>query len=660
MPNSRGAVAPSPHYSMNSSLTPISASRRPNPQAATTMAAPTSKKFLPLAAAIRLNRTTSSAPPPSLPRSLSSARSTGSCFHITKSTSLSSPAAAPTIRSSWPNSPPPFRSHWKRPFVAIHGPPFTTSDQSRSSLLLSSAFPPMPRRPLPSLFLPTRPSTNAPAISRRPPARKNPPYSVKSPMLLRAELPQTRLAVQRPVFRGSGSFAAKTRFLLTSLLLCVLTLCLHGCLRAKSTPASLVFLIESNPANLDPRFATDGQSQHLDSLIFSSLVARDDQMNILPDLARAWDTPDALTYVFHLRPNVRFHDGRPLTSADIKSTFDFILNPANHSPKRGGFRMIASIATPDPATVVFHLTEAYASFLFAISRPAIGIVPHDAPSDFSRHPVGSGPFRFVSQSQDDEVVLERNPDYFLTQSEDRRAPGTPDNAQFAPAFTRVRFRVVPDAIVRALELRKGSADIEISSLNPDIIPVLARQPSLAVSERPGTNLNYLSFNCLDPALSNPVVRQALAYATDRAALIRFLLHGQATLAAGVIPPTNWAYEPNVPPYALDLSRAEHLLDSAGLPRRPSPSPDAKNFHRGASPAHRRRSARPVAARGNRLGGSPPRNRHPALRCHQGKLSDHAAALGRRQQRSGFFRFRLLNPAHSAGRGQPRPLSQFAN
>ncbi len=387
-------------------------------------------------------------------------------------------------------------------------------------------------------------------------------------MLLRAELPQTRLAVQRPVFRGSGSFAAKTRFLLTSLLLCVLTLCLHGCLRAKSTPASLVFLIESNPANLDPRFATDGQSQHLDSLIFSSLVARDDQMNILPDLARAWDTPDALTYVFHLRPNVRFHDGRPLTSADIKSTFEFILNPANHSPKRGGFRMIASIATPDPATVVFHLNESYASFLFALSRPAIGIVPHDAPSDFSRHPVGSGPFRFISQSQDDEVVLERNADYFLTQSEDRRAPGMPDNIQFAPAFTRVRFRVVPDAIVRALELRKGSADIEISSLNPDLIPVLARQPLLAVSERPGSNLNYLSFNCLDPALSNPAVRQALAYATDRAALIRFLLHGQATLATGVIPPTNWVYEPNVPRYALDISRAEHLLDAAGLPRRP--------------------------------------------------------------------------------------------
>lgn len=346
---------------------------------------------------------------------------------------------------------------------------------------------------------------------------------------------------------------------LASLLLCFLASSLQGCSRAKSSRSTLVFLIESNPANLDPRFATDGQSQHLDSLLFSSLVARDDRMDILPDLATSWDTPDPLTYIFHLRPNVHFHGGRPLTSADVKSTFDFILNAANHSPKRGGFRMIAGIQTPDSATVIFHLKEPYASFLFALSRPAVGIVPRDAGPDFSRDPIGSGPFRFVSQSQDDEVILDRNSEYFGAGQ---------DRGGKTPAFTRVRFRVVPDAIVRALELRKGSADIEISSLNPDLIPVLARQPSLAVSERAGSNLNYLSFNCLDPELSNSAVRQALAYATDRAALIKFLLHGQATLATGVIPPTNWAYEPNVTQYALDLPRAEQLLDSAGFRRRP--------------------------------------------------------------------------------------------
>src|ERR1700720_2657229 len=118
-----------------------------------------------------------------------------------------------------------------------------------------------------------------------------------------------------------------------------------------SDPSSLTFLIESNPANLDPRYATDAQSQHIDGLLFSSLLERDEQMNLRGDLAEPWDTPDPRTYVFHLRKDVRFQDGRPLTSADVKSTFEFMMNPANKSPKRGAFRLVTSIEAPDPATV---------------------------------------------------------------------------------------------------------------------------------------------------------------------------------------------------------------------------------------------------------------------------------------------------------------------
>lgn len=326
---------------------------------------------------------------------------------------------------------------------------------------------------------------------------------------------------------------------------------LSGCGRNNShDPSSLTFLIESNPTNLDPRFATDSQSQKIDGLLFSSLLERDDQMNFHGDLADSWSTPDSLTYTFHIRPGIHFHDGRQLTADDVKATFDSILNPATHSPKRGAFRMVASIETRDPATVIFHLTEPYASFLWNLARPAIGIVPHDAGDDFSRHPVGSGPFRFVSQSQDEEVIVERNPDYF----------------RGAPQIARIRFRVVPDAVVRALELRKGSADLEMSSLSPDMIPVLARQPALAITQRPGTNFGYLGFNLEDPVLAKREVRQALAFATDREALIRYLLHGQARIASGILPPNHWAYEPNVAQYTLDPAHAEKILDAAGFPR----------------------------------------------------------------------------------------------
>src|SRR3984893_13857591 len=101
-----------------------------------------------------------------------------------------------------------------------------------------------------------------------------------------------------------------------------------GCTPVSSPDlSSLTFLIESTPTNLDPRYATDAQSLRIDGLLFSSLLERDAQMNLRGDLAESWDIPDALTYVFHLRRGIRFHDSRPVTSADVKATFDFIMNP---------------------------------------------------------------------------------------------------------------------------------------------------------------------------------------------------------------------------------------------------------------------------------------------------------------------------------------------
>jgi peptide/nickel transport system substrate-binding protein len=352
---------------------------------------------------------------------------------------------------------------------------------------------------------------------------------------------------ERPHFAAVPTMARYLLFIFTSLFLCLVSSCSRP---AKFDPSSLTFLIEANPVNLDPRFATDSQSQRLDGLLFSSLLARDAQMNLHGDLAESWDTPDPLTYVFHLKPNIKFHDGRPLTSADVKFTFDFILNPANKSSKRGGFRQITNIEAPDPTTVIFHLNAPYASFLWNLIPSAAGIVPATASSDFSRHPIGSGPFRFVSQVQDEDVQLERNSDYFAG----------------APAIKTLHFRIVPDAIVRALELRKGSADLEMSSLSPDLIPVLVRRPSLSLSQRPGTNFAYLGINLEDSLLARREIRQALALATDREALVKFLLHGQARVAAGILPPNHWAYEPNIAQYPADADRAGKLLDAAGFPR----------------------------------------------------------------------------------------------
>jgi peptide/nickel transport system substrate-binding protein len=346
--------------------------------------------------------------------------------------------------------------------------------------------------------------------------------------------------------RGEFSFTS-----LTSLLLAAISL-LTSCSRTAATEPGVVnFLIESMPTNLDPRIGTDGPSERIDGLIFDSLVDLDSQRNPRGDLAYKWETPDSLTYVFHLRTGVKFHDGRTLTSSDVKYTFDSILDRTVASPKRGSLNSLKSVEAPDAATVIFHLNEPYAGFLWNISRPALGIVPAGATSEISSHPVGTGPFRFVSSQQDDSVVLERNSYYF-------KAP---------PKISELRFRIVPEAIVRALELRKGTADLEMTSLAPDMIPVLRSQSGIEVAEQPGTNYDYVVFNFTDDVLAKRAVRQALALATDREQIIQYLLRGEARLADGPLPPNNWAYEPDIKRFPYDPQQAERLLDAAGLPRR---------------------------------------------------------------------------------------------
>jgi peptide/nickel transport system substrate-binding protein len=334
-----------------------------------------------------------------------------------------------------------------------------------------------------------------------------------------------------------------------------------GCGRQSTEPpGTITFLIETMPANLDPRIGTDARSAQLCSLLYSGLLERDASMNVRGDLAERWEAPDPKTYVFHLHSGVKFTDGRTLTSADVKFTFQSIMNGIpgatgnTQSPKRGAFRVVQGIDAPDALTVIFHLSEPNASFAWSLVRSAVGIVPAGSGADFAQHPVGSGPFRFESSQQDEEVIFERNPAYFRGASQ----------------IERVRFRVVPEAVVRALELRKGTADVELNSFTPDMVPVLAKQSDLAVSEEPGTLFSYISFNCEDPTLAHREVRQALTYATDRATLARTLMRDQARVAAGPLPPNNWAYEPNVPQYQFDPAKAEALLDQAGFPRKGDP------------------------------------------------------------------------------------------
>ena len=313
--------------------------------------------------------------------------------------------------------------------------------------------------------------------------------------------------------------------------LCVV-LGLVGCGSRRPTPETVTMLIESSPTSLDPRVGVDAQSEHIASLIFDSLVRRDAHFNLEPWLATSWETPDPLTWRFHLRTGVYFHDGRPLTSADVKYTLDSMRNGTVITAKAQAFAHVDHIDTPDAATLVIHLKQPDAALLWNLSDGAIGIVPVGSGRDFAFHPVGSGPFRFVSQIQDDEVVLERNEHSW----------------QPPPKIARVRFAIVPDAITRALELEKGSGDVCINCLTADMVYALAKRPSLRVESAPGTVLNYISFNTQDSVLRDVRVRQAIAYAMNRPLIIHSLWRDRARLAESLLPPQHWAWTGDVQQY----------------------------------------------------------------------------------------------------------------
>lgn len=318
---------------------------------------------------------------------------------------------------------------------------------------------------------------------------------------------------------------------------------------SKPDANTLVMTIESSPTNLDPRVGIDGQSENIDNLIFDDLLIKGDDLNPAPGLAERWDVPDPLTYIFHLHSGVKFHDGRPLTARDVKWTFDTLLLGKIRSPKAAVYKYVDHIDAPDEHTVIFHMKEADATLLWNLSDGAMGIVPFGSGDEITLHPIGSGPFKFVSAETDRDVVLERNDEYW----------GGPAK------LARVRFAVVPDETTQALELRKGSSDIAINSMTPDTVFTLQRDSHLTVEHSGGTRLAYLGFNLLDPILKDVRVRQAIAYALDRQPMIEYLWRGLAQPAKSILPAQSWAYNGDVPSYDHDPERANRILDAAGYP-----------------------------------------------------------------------------------------------
>ena len=300
----------------------------------------------------------------------------------------------------------------------------------------------------------------------------------------------------------------------------------------------------NSAVDLDPRVGADEASQKVHQLLYNSLVHLDTNLTVARELAESLERPDPVTYVARLRHGVRFHDGSDLTAKDVAYTFRSFLDPAFRG-RSGAYTNVQSVEIVDPYTVAFHLKTPSASFPINL---VMGIVKDGSGTANARTPIGTGPYKLQSFKPDDRIVLTRFDGYY---------EGPAKNSG-------VVLKVVPDDTMRGLELRKGAVDLVVNDVAPDIVWQMQRDGKLRIATGPGTDYAYIGLNLNDSLLQRLEVRQAIGYAIDREAIVKYLRRGFASTAVGIVPPMSWAFQREVFDFRYDPAEAVRLLEAAGL------------------------------------------------------------------------------------------------
>ena len=308
---------------------------------------------------------------------------------------------------------------------------------------------------------------------------------------------------------------------------------------------------------LDPARPTDNESVEVLEQIYDPLIRyRPGSMTLEPGLASSWEvSPDGRRWTFHLVHDVRFHDGTPFDADAVVFSLERQRDP-RHPFHRDDFlywenlyRGVQEVEKIDDYTVAITIERSYAPFEANMAMFPVAIVSPTAVArygdEFPFHPVGTGPFRFVSWERGSRIVLERNPDYWGR----------------APAFAKLVFQVIRDARQRLVALESSAIDIAYSIL-PEELQFVALHPNLRLHETAANNVSYLAMNTLKPPFDNVEIRQAVNYAINKEAIVKLVYQGLAVPADGPLPPNQWGYHRVREPYAYDPDRARAMLRAA--------------------------------------------------------------------------------------------------
>lgn len=340
-------------------------------------------------------------------------------------------------------------------------------------------------------------------------------------------------------------------------LLIALCLLLSGVSCRRAGGDAFVMVLEASQKTLDPLRGTDASSERFRQLMFNSLMRKNEQFDYVGELAsNVLTSQDGLAVTFTLKDNVKFHDGKTLTSADVKYTFDKFL--VSDSPKAVPFfegtgankkPLVASVEAPDPRTVVFRLSRQWLEL--SANLIPIAIIPEGTFETQAQKPLGTGAFKFTRYDESQQVVdMEAHDNYW----------------EGAPNIKHLRVKVILDANTQQAELVAGRVDLAINTaLSPDAYVNLAKNPNLQLVQSPGVNVQYIGFNSEQKPVNDARVRQAIAYAIDRESIIKNLLQGQARIAHSILPQESWAYSPEQKTYSYDPAQAKKLLDEANFP-----------------------------------------------------------------------------------------------